>query len=143
VSTITIQRPRRVVVIDVVGLAPRMVGARTPNLQKLAKAGGMRPLETITPALTCSVQSTLLTGSLPREHGIVGNGWYFRELSEVWFWRQSNQLVAGEKVWEAARRRDASFTCANMFWWYNMYSSADIGVTPRPMYPADGRKVPD
>lgn len=130
-------------VIDVVGLAPRMVGARTPNLQKLANAGGMRPLETITPALTCSVQSTLLTGSLPRDHGIVGNGWYFRELSEVLFWRQSNYLVAGEKVWEAARRRDASFTCANMFWWYNMYSSADIGVTPRPMYPADGRKIPD
>jgi hypothetical protein len=30
-----------------------------------------------------------------------------------------------------------------MFWWYNMYSSADWGVTPRPMYPADGRKIPD
>ena len=24
-----------------------------------------------------------------------------------------------------------------------MYSSADVSVTPRPMYPADGRKLPD
>jgi predicted AlkP superfamily pyrophosphatase or phosphodiesterase len=30
-----------------------------------------------------------------------------------------------------------------MFWWYNMYSSVDYSVTPRPLYPADGRKIPD
>ncbi len=80
---------------------------------------------------------------MPREHGIVGNGWYFRELAEVLFWRQSNRLVTGERLWDAAKRRDPAFTCANLFWWYNMYSTADIGVTPRPMYPADGRKIPD
>ncbi|HEX9905647.1 MAG TPA: nucleotide pyrophosphatase/phosphodiesterase family protein, partial [Propylenella sp.] len=33
--------------------------------------------------------------------------------------------------------------CAQMFWWFNMYSSADWSATPRPMYPADGRKIPD
>jgi predicted AlkP superfamily pyrophosphatase or phosphodiesterase len=73
----------------------------------------------------------------------VANGWYFRDLSEIWLWRQSNRLVSGEKVWEAAKRRDPSFTCAKLFWWYNMYSSADIAITPRPMYLADGRKLPD
>jgi predicted AlkP superfamily pyrophosphatase or phosphodiesterase len=103
----------------------------------------MRPLATVTPAVTCSVQSTFVTGTLPRDHGCVANGWYFRDLSEVWFWRQSNRLVHGEKVWEAARRRNPEFTCAKLFWWYNMYSSADWSVTPRPMYPADGRKIPD
>jgi predicted AlkP superfamily pyrophosphatase or phosphodiesterase len=59
------------------------------------------------------------------------------------FWRQSNLLVQGEKVWETARRRDPAFTCAQMFWWFNMYSTADWAVTPRPIYPADGRKVVD
>ena len=97
----------------------------------------------MTPAVTCSVQSTLLTGLPPSGHGIVANGWYFRDLSEIWLWRQSNHLVAGEKIWEAARARDPKFTCAKMFWWYNMYSSADWSATPRPMYPADGRKIPD
>src|SRR6185295_15513789 len=86
---------------------------------------------------------TFTTGLLPREHGCVANGWYFRDLAEVWLWRQSNHLVGGEKIWEAARRRDPSFTCAQLFWWYNMYSSADLSLTPRPQYPADGRKLPD
>ncbi len=126
-----------------VGLSPALVGEHTPNLQRLAARGGMRPLRTVTPAVTCTVQSTLLTGLLPNRHGIVANGWYFRDLSEIWLWRQSNRLVSGEKVWDAARARDPKFTCAQMFWWYNMYSSADWSATPRPMYPADGRKIPD
>jgi predicted AlkP superfamily pyrophosphatase or phosphodiesterase len=131
-------------VLLVVGLTPRLLRAgHAPNLAALAREGGMRPLDTVVPAVTCTVQSTLLTGLMPREHGIVANGWYFRDLSEVWLWRQSNRLVAGEKLWEAAKRRDPSFTCAQMFWWYNMYSSADVSATPRPMYPADGRKIPD
>ncbi len=36
-----------------------------------------------------------------------------------------------------------SLTCANCFWWFNMYSSVDYSITPRPMYPADGRKFFD
>ena len=103
----------------------------------------MRPLATVLPAVTCTVQATLLTGRLPSGHGAVANGWYFRDIAEVNLWRQSHHLIAGEKVWEAARRRDPAFTCAQMFWWYNMYSSADWSATPRPMYPADGRKIPD
>lgn len=103
----------------------------------------MRPLTAVTPAVTCTAQSTLVTGLMPAEHGIVANGWYFRDLSEVWLWRQSNKLVAGEKIWDAGKARDPDFTCAKMFWWYNMYSTADWSATPRPMYPADGRKIPD
>ncbi|PYM05567.1 MAG: alkaline phosphatase family protein, partial [Candidatus Rokuibacteriota bacterium] len=129
-------------VLDVVGLTPAQVGADTPALAALAREGFMTPLGAVLPAVTCSAQSTMLTGTLPRDHGIVGNGWYFRDLAEVWFWRQSNHLVAGEKVWEAARRRFAGLTCAKLFWWYNMHSSADWSVTPRPAYPADGRKIP-
>jgi predicted AlkP superfamily pyrophosphatase or phosphodiesterase len=130
-------------VILVVGLTPSLLGEHTPNLRRLATEGGLRPLATVVPAVTCTVQSTLLTGLLPSGHGAVANGWYFRELAEVWLWRQSNRLIAGEKVWEAGKRRDPGFTCAQMFWWYNMYGSADWSATPRPMYPADGRKIPD
>lgn len=130
-------------VLLVVGLTPGLLGPHTPRLAALAREGGLRPLRTVLPAVTCTVQSTLLTGLLPRGHGAVANGWYFRDLAEVWLWRQSNRLVAGEKVWEAARRREPAFTCANLFWWYNMYSSVDVSATPRPMYPADGRKIPD
>jgi predicted AlkP superfamily pyrophosphatase or phosphodiesterase len=130
-------------VLNVVGLTPGLIGEHTPHLAAFARRGGMRALRTITPAVTCSVQSTFVTGLLPSGHGCVANGWYFRDLAEVAFWKQSNRLVEGEKVWEAARRRDPAFTCAKLFWWYNMHSTADVAVTPRPMYPADGRKLPD
>lgn len=127
-----------------VGLTPSMMGDNTPNLNKLAKASnGPVPLTTVTPAVTTTVQSSFATGELPGTHGIVANGWYYRDLSEIWFWRQSNKLVQGEKIWETAKKRNPDFTCAKLFWWYNMYSSADWCVTPRPMYPADGRKIPD
>ena len=134
---------RQTLVILVVGLAPRLVGAHTPNLARLAANGALRPLTPSVPAVTCTSQSTLLTGAPPSVHGAVANGWYFRDMAEVLLWRQPNQLIGGEKIWEAGRRLDPGFTCAKMFWWYNMYSSADWSATPRPQYPADGRKIPD
>ena len=130
-------------VINVVGLTKALLGPDTPNLNALAADGSMAPIRAITPAVTCSAQATFLTGLLPRGHGIVGNGWYFRDVAQVMLWKQANQLVAGEKVWETARRRDPSCTTAKMFWWYNMYSSAEWSVTPRPIYRADGLKVVD
>lgn len=132
----------RTLVLDVVGLTPKLL-EYAPSLKRVAARGGMRPLQTITPAVTCSVQSTFLTGALPRQHGSVGNGWYFRDLAQIWLWRQSNHLVSGDKIWDEAKRRDPSFRCAQLFWWYNMYASVDLSLTPRPMYTADGRKIPD
>ena len=132
-----------VLVILVVGLAPRLLGAHTPTLKRLADQGAARPLDTVFPAVTCTAQSTLLTGLPPSGHGAVANGWYFRDLCEVLLWRQPNGLVHGEKIWDAARKRDPDFTCAQMFWWYNMYADVEWSATPRPMYPADGRKIPD
>ena len=130
-------------VILVVGLSPNLISDHTPHLKRLVARGAMRPMDTVLPAVTCTVQSSLVTGLMPDGHGAVANGWYFRDLSEVWLWRQSNRLVAGEKIWETAKSLDPNFTCAKMFWWYNMYSTADWSATPRPMYPADGRKIPD
>lgn len=132
------------VVINVVGLTEELLATgHCPKLAAFAGKDARRPLGAVLPAVTCSVQASMVTGLPVRDHGIVANGWYFRDLSEVWLWRQSNRLVEGEKIWDAAKKRDASFTCAKLFWWFNMYSTADFAVTPRPLYPADGRKIPD
>jgi predicted AlkP superfamily pyrophosphatase or phosphodiesterase len=131
------------VVIDVVGLTHDMLGPNTPHLAGLARDGFACPMSTVLPAVTCSAQSTILTGLLPRDHGIVGNGWYFRDLAEVGFWKQSNALVHGERLYQAARQRNPRHTTATMFWWYNMYADVNWSMTPRPSYPADGRKVFD
>ena len=133
----------KTVVIDVVGLTRALIGEHTPNLQRFLARYNSANIEPVIPAVTCTAQSTYLTGKLPSEHGIVGNGWYFRELNEVWLWRQSNKLVEAPKVWHMAKARDPSFTCANTFWWYAMATDADITLTPRPLYLADGRKLPD
>ena len=89
---------KQTLVILVVGLSPALVGEHTPHLAKLAKRGGLRAMRAVTPAVTCTAQSTLVTGLTPKEHGIVGNGWFFRDLSEVWLWRQSNKLVGGRNL---------------------------------------------
>ncbi|MDQ4052687.1 MAG: alkaline phosphatase family protein [Actinomycetota bacterium] len=132
----------KLLVVDVVGLTPALL-QEMPRLRRLAAGGSQAVLETVLPAVTCSVQSTLLTGLRPAEHGIVGNGWYFRELGEVFLWRQHNKLVRGEKVWETIRRTHPGYTVANVCWWYAMGASTDWTVTPRPIYYADGKKAPD
>jgi predicted AlkP superfamily pyrophosphatase or phosphodiesterase len=133
----------KTVVLCVVGLTPKLLGPGMPRLASWAKQSTIARIKPAFPAVTCTAQSDYLTGQYPDTHGIVGNGWYSREDCEVRFWKQSNRLVHSAKIWEAARAADPSFTCANLFWWFNMYSTADISATPRPMYPADGRKVPD
>jgi predicted AlkP superfamily pyrophosphatase or phosphodiesterase len=134
---------RKTVVLDIVALSPRVVGEHTPFLKSWIEKRKRAVVEPVLPAVTCSAQSTYLTGKWPSENGIVGNGWYFEEECEIKLWRQSNKLVQAEKVWEVLRRDNPDFTVANMFWWYNMYSSADYAVTPRPLYLQDGRKMPD
>ncbi len=130
-------------ILNVVGLTYEMLGPHTPHLKRLADDGFARPMSTVLPAVTCTAQSTLLTGTLPREHGAVANGWYFRDLADVWLWRQSNHLVRGERIYDVGRQRDSAYTTAKMFWWYNMYASVEYSMTPRPSYPADGRKIMD
>jgi predicted AlkP superfamily pyrophosphatase or phosphodiesterase len=133
----------KTVVIDIVGLSASLIGEHTPFLKQYLATRHLNTIAPLLPAVTTSVQSTYLTGKWPSEHGVVGNGWYDRTDCEVKFWKQSNKLVLAEKIWERAKKEDSSFTSANMFWWYNMYSGADYSVTPRPNYLADGRKIPD
>ncbi|WP_326773336.1 nucleotide pyrophosphatase/phosphodiesterase family protein [Streptomyces sp. NBC_01445] len=134
--------PNPLLVLDVVGLTPRLLD-HMPQLKALGRTGSQAHLGTVLPAVTCAAQSTFLTGTMPSEHGIVANGWYFRELGDVLLWRQHNGLVAGDKLWDAARRSHPGYTVANICWWYAMGADTDITVTPRPVYYADGRKEPD
>jgi predicted AlkP superfamily pyrophosphatase or phosphodiesterase len=134
---------RRTVVLNVVGLTRAHLGPAMPRLSAFAGSGHARTIQPAFPAVTCTAQSSYLTGLPPARHGIVGNGWYDRELAEVHFWKQSNRLVAGPKLWDKLRTRDPAFTCAQLFWWYNMHAGVDYAITPRPLYLADGRKIFD
>ncbi len=134
---------QKTVVIDIVGLSSRLIGKHTPFIQQWGNSGHIQAIHPVLPAVTTSAQYTYLTGKYPQDHGIVGNGWYFKDECEIKFWRQSNHLVQAPKIWEILKAEYPEFTCANMFWWYNMYASVDYSVTPRPQYPANGLKIPD
>ncbi len=129
--------------INIVGLSKKIIGEHTPFLKQWSSQKEIATIDPVLPAVTCSVQTTYLTGKWASEHGIVGNGWYFKDEQEVKLWRQSNKLVQASSIWDYAREKNPNFTCANMFWWYNMYSTVDYSVTPRPQYRADGQKIPD
>ena len=133
----------KTVVIDIVGLSSSVIGSHTPFLSEYISSRKLQHILPMLPAVTTSVQTTYVTGKWPSEHGIVGNGWYDKTDVEIKFWKQSNKLVQAEKIWDRAKKEDPSFTVSKMFWWYNMYSTADYAVTPRPNYLADGRKMPD
>jgi len=134
---------QKTVVIDVVGLSESIISEHTPYLKSYLKKNHLSKIKPVLPAVTTTAQSCYVTGKYPTSHGIVGNGWYDRTDAEVKFWKQSNHLVGSPKIWDEAKKKDPNFTCAKMFWWYNMYSSADYSVTPRPQYHADGVKAPD
>jgi predicted AlkP superfamily pyrophosphatase or phosphodiesterase len=137
------ERMKKTVVLAVVGLTPNIIGEHTPKIKRFMEAGKMAKVEPVIPAVTATAHSTYLTGKTPAEHGAVGNGWYFRDMAEVKFWRQSNALVQAPKIWDVAKEQDPTFTCVNICWWFNMNSTVDYLITPRPMYPSDGRKIPD
>ena len=122
----------RLCVINVVGLTPRLI-THAPRIGGLGAAKAWRsPL----PAVTATAQATMLTGLPPSRHGIVGNGWLFRDTGEVRFWQQSNALIEGEKFYEGVRT-------AKMFWWFNQGAPVEWSATPKPHYGSDGSKVFD
>ena len=90
--------------INAVGLTPLWLPF-APRLQAVAAAGWMRPLRDVLPSVTCTAQATLLTGTPPNRHGIVANGWLWRETGEVRFWLQSNRLIQAEPFYQTAARR--------------------------------------
>lgn len=132
------------VLINAVGLTPRLL-PHAPRLLSLAQSGWSRPMGDVIPAVTCTAQATLLTGKMPEGHGIVGNGWFFRETGEVRFWQQANSLLQAEPLYVTARRRAAkrgrSFRCAKLFWWFNQGAAVDWSLTPKPFYASDGNKA--
>src|ERR687884_438636 len=132
------------ILLNTVGLTSRLLGY-APRLAAWAQAGWQRRLREVLPAVTCTAQASLLTGRTAAGHGIVGNGWLYRDTGEVRFWQQSNRLLQAEPLYQTARLRAAArhrpFRCAKLFWWFNQGAPVDVSVTPKPYYGADGNKA--
>ena len=90
-------------IINIVGLSKRIIGPKTPFLNQWIQNKNLSYIDPVLPAVTCSAQTTYLTGKWPSEHGIVANGWFFKEQQEIKLWAQSNKLVQSPSIWENAK----------------------------------------
>ena len=135
---------RPIVLVNAVGLTPRLL-PHAPRLAAVVRAGWTADMPEVVPAVTCTAQGTLLTGEPVNRHGVVANGWLFRDTTEVRFWQQSNRLIGAEPLYATARRRAAErglpFKVAKLFWWFNQGAAVDLSVTPKPWYGVDGDKA--
>jgi predicted AlkP superfamily pyrophosphatase or phosphodiesterase len=133
-----------IVLINAVGLTPRLL-EHAPRLKAIAASGWVANMPEVLPAVTCTAQATILTGELPNKHGVVANGWLFRDTNEVRFWQQSNRLIQAEPLYVTARKRAKErglpFTSAKLFWWFNQGADVDFSVTPKPHYAVNGNKA--
>lgn len=123
---------RRVCIINVVGMTPHLL----KHAPRIASVGQHVPWKSPIPAVTATSQATMLTGRAPKDHGIVANGWFYRDTEEIRFWQQSNSLIQGDKFYD-------NIETAKMFWWFNQSSGVRYSVTPKPHYGCDGSKVFD
>jgi predicted AlkP superfamily pyrophosphatase or phosphodiesterase len=129
---------KHVIVIDIVGLERKHISENiTPNIFKISQTGETRDLETVFPAVTCTVQSSLLSGSYPEVHGIISNGLYDRQHYTVSFWEQSSNLVQADRVWDTIKMHGSVSKTAVLFWQNTIYSNADLVLTPRPLHMDD------
>jgi predicted AlkP superfamily pyrophosphatase or phosphodiesterase len=129
---------KHLIVVDIAGLEPRLISEdRTPNICSLSAKGELARVRPVFPAVTCTSQATMLSGTYPRQHGIISNGLYDRQTHTVSFWEQSSSLVQAEKVWDIAKRGGSGRTTAALFWQNTMYADADIVMTPRPLHMED------
>jgi predicted AlkP superfamily pyrophosphatase or phosphodiesterase len=97
------------------------------------------PAASVFPGLTSVAQATFRTGALPAAHGIVSNGFLFRDLRKVLFWEQAASLVEGNRIWDAFRARGG--TVGMMFWQQSMGESVDLVVTPAPIHKHSGGMI--
>jgi predicted AlkP superfamily pyrophosphatase or phosphodiesterase len=116
--------------------------ASMPNLSRLFSGGGHAILVPSFPAVTCPVQANMTTGRPPREHGVVANGFYWREQRRVEMWTSWNDCIQRPQIWDVLHDRDRALTSAAWFPLHSKGCGADIICTPAPVHNADGSESP-
>lgn len=98
-----------------------------------------QPADSVFPAVTCTAQASFRTASLVREHGMVSNGVFLRNLLRPSFWEQSARLVQGPRIWDKARAGWSKV--AILFWQQSLGENADIIISPTPIHKHGGGMI--
>lgn len=129
--------PDRVVLLSIPGLRKQDL-ASMPRLGALAAAGDETGLVPSFPAVTCPVQANMTTGKTPREHGVVANGFYWRDKHEVEMWTAWNECIGQPQIWDILHQHDGAITSAVWFPLHSKGCGADYICTPAPIHNPDG-----
>ena len=138
--------PDHVLLLSVPGLREQDL-AHMPNLSRHMERGDRAPLVPSTPAVTCPVQVNMTTGLPPSEHGVVANGFFWREgltpgrgpkYDGVEMWTAWNDVVQRPQVWDRMKEHDSSLTSAVWFPLLAKGCGADYACTFAPIHNPDG-----
>jgi predicted AlkP superfamily pyrophosphatase or phosphodiesterase len=129
--------PDHVVLLSIPGLRAGDLKSM-PTLARLAGQGDEVNLVPSFPCVTCPVQANMTTGKLPGEHGVVANGFYWRDKQEVEMWTAWNECIMAPQIWDTLRRHDPSITSAVWFALHSKGCGADLVCTPAPIHNPDG-----
>lgn len=130
--------PRHVILLSIPGLRERDLAAM-PRLAALAQPQGtVVPLTPSFPCVTCPVQANMTTGVGPARHGVVANGFFYRERGEVEMWTAWNDCLQAPQLWDVLHQHDPSLTSAIWFPLHSKGAGADYICTPAPIHNPDG-----
>src|SRR5690606_17612677 len=129
--------PDAVVLVSIPGL--RSIDLeRMPQLGAVAARGSIASLTPTFPCLTCPVQANLTTGVGPEQHGIIANGFYYRDKGEVEMWTAWNECFQAPRIWGQLAAHDPALTSAVWFPLHSKGAGADFICTPAPIHNPDG-----
>jgi len=129
--------PKPVILLSVPALREKDVAA-TAKLQELMAGGGIAELTPGFPCVTCPVQANMTTGKGPAEHGVVANGFYWREKRQVEMWTAPNDCIERPQIWDLLVHHGRGLSSAVWFPLHGKGCEADYVCTPAPIHNPDG-----
>ena len=138
-DNITNNKSKHVVVLDIVGLdVSHISSGLVPTISEIANNGQYGYLKPVFPSVTCTVQSSVLSGKYPSDHGIISNGFYDKENLQVLFWEQSSKLLQSERIWDVLKKKNNNIKTSVLFWQNTMFANSNYLITPRPIHLENG-----
>ena len=129
-------KPRQLptlLLLSIDGLMPSQVlqaesiGASVPNLRRMVEQGAYATgVRTVVPSLTYPAHTTLVTGTSPAVHGILGNIVFdpMGKNKDGWYWYA--HAIRVPTLWSAARQ--SLFVTANVCWPVSVGAHIDFNL---------------
>lgn len=129
--------PDNVILLSIPGLRDKDL-AHMPRLGQLTATGDKAQLVPSFPCVTWPVQANMLTGVLPRDHGVIANGFYWRDEHKLEMWTAWNEKILAPQIWDILNEHDANIKSAVWFPMLSKGCGADYICMPAPIHKPDG-----